>query len=90
MRLNVEKIMEREVKLSDLDTRAKNLELTSAAFATTSKKVVKKMWWEDFKMKICIGGVGLVTLICIIILIVIQIKGDHESGKNQAIIVTKT
>ena len=87
MRLNVEKIMEREVKLTDLDTRAKNLELTSKAFANTSKKVKRKMWWEDFKMKICIGGVALVILISIIIVIVIEAKGsesDDNGGQNQA------
>lgn len=91
MRLNVEKIMEREVKLTDLDTRAKNLELTSTAFATTSKKVKRKMWWEDFKMKICIGGVALVILISIIIVIVIQTEApdSDDNGQNQTNI-TKT
>ena len=42
MRDNVAKVMEREGKLSDLDTRAANLEQSAVNFTTSSKRLRKK------------------------------------------------
>ncbi len=42
MRDNVSKVMEREGKLSDLDTRAANLEQSAVNFTTSSKRLRKK------------------------------------------------
>ena len=42
MRSNVSKVMEREGKLSDLDTRAANLEQSAVNFTTSSKRLRKK------------------------------------------------
>merc|ERR1712012_239157 len=62
MRNNVNKVMERDGKLNELDSRASNLENSSLQFSTTARRVRKKMWWENFKMKIIIGGVVIVLM----------------------------
>ena len=41
-RNNVSKVMERDGKLSDLDTRASNLENAAVNFTTSSKRLRKK------------------------------------------------
>ena len=85
MRSNVNKVLERDVKLGELDARAENLEAASNSFATSAKRVRKKMWWENLKMKLIIGGVLLAILIVIITIIAVKVRrvqGDH-SGRLQ-------
>ena len=73
MRSNVNKVLERDVKLGELDARAENLEAASNSFATSAKRVRKKMWWENLKMKLIIGGVILAILIIIITIIAVKV-----------------
>ena len=74
MRSNVNKVLERDVKLGELDARAENLEAASNSFATSAKRVRKKMWWENLKMKLIIGGVLLAILIVIITIIAVEVR----------------
>ena len=74
MRDNVNKVLERDVKLGELDARAENLEAASNSFATSAKRVRKKMWWENLKMKLIIGGVLLAILIIIITIIAVKVR----------------
>jgi hypothetical protein len=66
MRGNVEKILERDVKLSELDRRADLLEQGASQFALTTGKLERKCWWKNFKMVIVIEI--LVLLIFVILL----------------------
>ena len=75
--------MEREGKLSDMDTRASNLEQSSIQFSTTARRVRKKMWWENFKMKLCLGGTILIVLIIIIVVIVMETKSEDSGDSNE-------
>merc|ERR1711936_197083 len=84
MRNNVNKVMERDGKLNELDSRASNLENSSLQFSTTARRVRKKMWWENFKMKICIGGVVIVLLIVIIVVIVMETKKSDNGNDDGA------
>ena len=81
MKNNVDKVMERDGKLNDLDNRASYLEQSSIQFSTTARRVRKKMWWENFKMKLCLGGTVVVVLIVIIIVIVMETK-KSDSGND--------
>lgn len=76
MRDNVTKVMERDTKLSELDARAENLQHASVNFATSAKRVRKKMWWENLKWKLIIGGVVIGILIIIVTIIVVETSGD--------------
>ena len=68
MKNNMDKVLERDTKLSDLDTRADALQLESQQFETSAKKIKKKYWWENMKMWIILGVV-LVVLIAVIVIV---------------------
>ncbi len=67
MKNNVEKIMEREGKLSHLEERADQLQAGTEQFHRAAVKIKRKQWWENMKMKIIIGVVIAVIIIIIII-----------------------
>ncbi|ESO01121.1 hypothetical protein HELRODRAFT_82261, partial [Helobdella robusta] len=50
MRVNVEKVLERDQKLSELDDRADALEAGAHQFEATSTKLKKKFWCQDMKV----------------------------------------
>ena len=78
MRNNVEKVLERDVKLSDLDRRADDLNAASVHFATSSKKLKKKMWWENLKWQLIVGGGVLAAIIIIVTVLYLELSGDPD------------
>lgn len=66
MRQNVERVMERDTKLDDLDRRANDLELGASQFESQARRVKQRQWWSNMKMNIIIG-VGVTVLLIIII-----------------------
>ncbi|XP_034825787.1 synaptobrevin-1-like [Maniola hyperantus] len=67
MRVNVEKVLERDQKLSELDNRADALQHGAAQFEQQAGKLKRKYWWQNLKMMLIIGAVGAVLLIIIIV-----------------------
>ncbi|MBN3300651.1 vesicle-associated membrane protein 2 [Amia ocellicauda] len=67
MRMNMEKVMERDTKLSELDDRADALQAGASQFETSAAKLKRKNWWKNCKMMIILGGVCAVILIIIIV-----------------------
>ncbi|XP_049865088.1 synaptobrevin-1-like [Pectinophora gossypiella] len=67
MRVNVEKVLERDSKLSELDNRADALQHGAAQFEQQAGKLKRKYWWQNLKMMLIIGGIGAVLLIIIIV-----------------------
>ena len=66
---NIDKILERDGKLSALDERTEALEEGAKQFAKCSAKLAKKKpFWQNMKMKIIIGVAIVVTTVVIIIL----------------------
>ncbi|KAJ8246861.1 hypothetical protein GJAV_G00256180 [Gymnothorax javanicus] len=65
MRVNVDKVLERDQKLSELDDRADALQAGASQFETSAAKLKRKYWWKNLKMMIILG------VICVIILIII-------------------
>ena len=68
MKNNVDKVFERDTKLSDLDSRTDALQLESQQFEKTAEKVKNKYWWENMRMWIIIGVV-VVVLIGVIVIV---------------------
>ena len=66
MRTNVEKVLERDQKLSELDDRADALQQGASQFEVHATKLKRKYWWQNMKMMLILGGVGVVVLIVII------------------------
>ncbi|XP_042864224.1 vesicle-associated membrane protein 3-like [Penaeus japonicus] len=79
MKTNVERIMEREDRLTELDRRADNLTMSAAEFQTTSRKLKKKYWWKNTKMTIILVCVVLVIIVVIIVACV-GIPSSSSSG----------
>nr|XP_031531872.1 vesicle-associated membrane protein 2 [Vicugna pacos] len=78
MRVNVDKVLERDQKLSELDDRADALQAGASQFETSAAKLKRKYWWKNLKMMIILG------VICAIILIII-IDGGPEAKRGRDI-----
>merc|ERR1712032_73937 len=74
MRNNIDKVLERDSKLHDLDNRASTLEASSSMFQQSSRRLRKKYWWQNMKMKMWLGGCSIIILIVLIIIIVYSTK----------------
>lgn len=66
MRVNVEKVLERDQKLTELDLRADALQQGATQFHQQSTRLKRKFWWKNLKMMLIMGAVGVVLLIVII------------------------
>ncbi|XP_066596427.1 synaptobrevin-1-like [Prorops nasuta] len=66
MKVNVEKVLERDQKLSELENRADALQQGATQFEQQAGKLKRKYWWKNLKMMIIIGVICLVILIIII------------------------
>lgn len=51
MRTNVEKVLERDQKLSELDDRADALQQGASQFEQQAGKLKRKYWWKNIKVK---------------------------------------
>jgi len=67
MRVNVDKVLERDQKLSELDDRADALQAGASQFEASAGKLKRKYWWKNCKMWIIL----IVIVIIIIIIIVV-------------------
>merc|ERR1712002_1139947 len=88
MRNNIDKVLERDTKLSDLDNRASNLEASSNMFQQSSRRLRKKYWWQNLKMKFWLGGCTILIVIVLILVIYFSVhKGgdENESHGNNTI-----
>lgn len=66
MRTNVEKVIERDQKLSDLDNRADALQHGASQFEQHATKMKRKYWFKNIKMMVMLGVVGVILLIVFI------------------------
>lgn len=79
MRVNVEKVLERDQKLSELDSRADALQEGGKRFEQQAQKLKRKYWWKNIKMMIIMGVIGSIILIIIIVSIVNSGKEDDTT-----------
>ncbi|CAG5107421.1 Oidioi.mRNA.OKI2018_I69.chr1.g3312.t1.cds [Oikopleura dioica] len=75
MRGNVERVLERDQKLSQLDDRADALQQGASQFESQAAKLKRKYWWRNIKMWIILGIVAAVVIIIIAVSV--------SSGKNE-------
>ena len=67
---NREIALEREGKLDDIEDLAGQLNEGADRFIINAGQVKRKMWWENMKMKICIGvSVGIIIIVAILIIL---------------------
>nr|VZI36907.1 unnamed protein product [Spirometra erinaceieuropaei] len=75
MKANVSRVLERDQKLSDLDSRADQLQVHSRQFEAISRSVQRKYFWRNMKMW------AIIAFVVIIIIIVIIIAATAGSSK---------
>ncbi|XP_029441050.1 vesicle-associated membrane protein 8-like [Rhinatrema bivittatum] len=68
MTQNINRVLEREVKLDELVIRTDDLQASAHAFQKTSAKIARKTWWKNRKMTVIIVLVVLMVVIIIILL----------------------
>ncbi|XP_066149348.1 synaptobrevin-1-like [Euwallacea fornicatus] len=95
MRVNVEKVLERDQKLTELDARADALQEGGKRFEQQAQKLKRKYWWKNLKMMIIIGVIAVILLTIIIISIAkgsgsdsdsdSTMKAPHENMKIQSV-----
>ncbi|KAL2740658.1 vesicle-associated membrane protein 2-like isoform X3, partial [Vespula squamosa] len=66
MKTNVEKVLERDQKLSELDDRADALQQGASQFEQQAGKLKRKFWLQNLKMMIIMGVIALIILIIIV------------------------
>ncbi|KAK6175524.1 hypothetical protein SNE40_013972 [Patella caerulea] len=66
MRVNVDKVLERDQKISELDDRADALQAGASQFEASAGKLKRKYWWKNCKMMIILGSIIAVIIIIII------------------------
>ncbi|BES92618.1 Synaptobrevin [Nesidiocoris tenuis] len=67
MRNNIDKVLERDTKLSELDDRVDALNNSAIQFEQHAIKIKRKMWWKNLKFTLILGGIiGLFIIIMII------------------------
>ncbi|XP_061530407.1 synaptobrevin isoform X1 [Phycodurus eques] len=62
MRVNVDKVLERDQKLSELDDRADALQAGASQFESCAAKLKNKYWWKNCKMMIMMGIIGVIVV----------------------------
>ncbi|CAF0845867.1 unnamed protein product [Didymodactylos carnosus] len=72
MKKNIDKLLDRDVGLSNLMTRADELHTTADTYNQTTKQLSRKIWWKNAKTNICIGTTVAIVLIIIIVSIVVN------------------
>jgi len=78
MKQNVDKVLERDSKLTELDTRADALQAGAAQFETNATSLQRKFWWQNMKMNLIIGGVIVIVIVIIILATTLPKKGGDD------------
>ena len=87
MRVNVEKVLERDQKISELDRRADDLQEGASQFQQHAVKLKRKYWWENVKVWLIIGVIVLMIVI-IIVVTTTQNNGQVVLSGDKTITVT--
>ncbi|XP_031832669.1 vesicle-associated membrane protein synaptobrevin isoform X2 [Nomia melanderi] len=83
MKVNVEKVLERDQKLSELENRADALQQGATQFEQQAGKLKRKYWWKNLKMMIIIGIICVIILIIIIASLVPSSSSEPTSPANK-------
>ncbi|XP_027305533.1 vesicle-associated membrane protein 1 isoform X1 [Anas platyrhynchos] len=73
MRVNVDKVLERDEKLAELDDRADALQAGASVFESSAAKLKRKYWWKNCKMMIMMG---VICAIMVVVIVKLKIWND--------------
>nr|AAO83848.1 synaptobrevin isoform A [Lymnaea stagnalis] len=90
MRVNVEKVLDRDQKISQLDDRAEALQAGASQFEASAGKLKRKYWWKNCKMMLILGAIIGIICIIIIVWVVTSTKGGDDKPTPQPAISSTT
>ncbi|XP_075021625.1 vesicle-associated membrane protein 1 isoform X2 [Calonectris borealis] len=73
MRVNVDKVLKRDEKLSELDDRADALQAGASVFESSAAKLKRKYWWKNCKMMIMMGVICAIVVVVIVRVFCVQL-----------------
>ncbi|XP_069475141.1 vesicle-associated membrane protein 5 [Ambystoma mexicanum] len=79
---NVNKVIEREGKLADLDVRGQELVDMSKVFHKTARTVERKTRWSNIKFKIIIAAAVTLFILILILVLYFSLAGGSQEGSN--------
>ncbi|GFN96459.1 vesicle-associated membrane protein 3 [Plakobranchus ocellatus] len=82
MRVNVEKVIDRDQKISQLDDRAEALQAGASQFEASAGKLKRKYWWKNCKMWLILIGIVVVIIIIIVVWVVTNQKSSDGGGSG--------
>ncbi|CAF2421468.1 unnamed protein product [Rotaria sp. Silwood2] len=77
MKKNIDKLLDRDVALNNLMTRAEDLETSATTYNQTTKQLRRKYWWKNAKTNVCIAGIVISVILIIIMAIVFNRRGKN-------------
>lgn len=77
MQNNIEKVIDRGERLEDLQDKSDNLADTATDFNMRAKRLQRKMWWKNMRMKLCVGF--FIFLVILIIVLSVTLGGKKDS-----------
>ncbi|CAH8662956.1 unnamed protein product [Schistosoma margrebowiei] len=84
MRVNVDKVLERDKNLSELDGRADALQAGASQFEASAGKLKRKLWWKNCKMLAVLGVLVVILIIVIIVWVVSEQKNKVEQSEHSS------
>lgn len=76
MQNNIEKVVDRGERLEDLQDKSDNLADTATDFNMRARRLQKKMWWKNMRMKLCVGFFIFLVILIIILSVTLGRKKD--------------
>lgn len=80
MRVNVEKVLERDQKISELDRQADDLQEGASQFQQQAVKLKREYWWKNEVIWYIIGVVLLVIIISVVVSFKDTIRGTGSTS----------
>jgi heme/copper-type cytochrome/quinol oxidase subunit 2 len=78
MKDNVDKVLERDANLCQLQNRADALQTGAAQFTTNARDLKRKYWWKNLKM----WAILIIVVIVLIIIIIVAVTQSVKSSSN--------
>jgi hypothetical protein len=69
MKKNLEKVLDRDDTLLNLEEKSQNLKENSTKFETTARKLKRKMWWKNIKFMIILISIILILILILTLII---------------------
>lgn len=70
MKDNINKVLERDQKLGDLESNTEELQVGSQRFQRISTRLKRKMFWKNMKFMLILAAIIILILLVIILVIV--------------------